>query len=110
MASKAETEARRLVRQRSGGVCERCGAARATDWHHRKNRSQGGGWSAANGLHLCRSCHLMITDTRTAFYNHGWLVKSWDDETTIPVHTVHGFVLLDDEGGFTAYAEVPSDA
>lgn len=56
MATKAEKEARRLVRERSGG-----------------------------------------------------LVKSWDDEKTIPVDLVHGVVLLDDAGSWTA-AEVPSDA
>ena len=99
---KAEKEARRLVAERSGGICEICSQARATDWHHRRNRSQGGTWVAANGLHLCRPCHRMVTETRTDFYDLGWLVRSWEDEQSIPVSTANGWVLLDDQGGRTA--------
>ncbi len=99
----AEAQARRLVAERSGGICEICSAARATDWHHRKNRSQGGGWHAANGLHLCRPCHRTVTDTQEDFYELGWLVKSWQDSLNTPVSlAAHGFVLLDDEGSWTA--------
>lgn len=98
-----EKEARKLVSDRSGGICEICSANRATDWHHRKNRSQGGKWRASNGLDLCRPCHRMVTATEANFYVLGWLVKSWQDEAEVPVSTAaFGPVLLDDEGGRTA--------
>jgi len=96
----AENSARLLVRQRSGGVCERCGSAKATEWHHRRNRSQGGPWSASNGLDLCSQDHRWITEHPDEACAKGLSVKSWDDETTIPVRTVHGLVLLDDEGSW----------
>jgi hypothetical protein len=104
---KDEKEARRLVRERSGGVCEICSAARATDWHHRRNRSQGGKWTAANGMDLCRSCHRGITDTREEFYTVGWLVRSWEDEQAKPVSlAAFGLVLLGNDGGWTAVDHV----
>lgn len=105
--NKQEKEARRLVAERSGQVCEICSAARATDWHHRKNRSQGGTWAASNGLHLCRSCHQGITETREEYYDLGWLVRSWEDEATKPVSlAAFGLVTLNDDGSWTAVDHV----
>lgn len=106
MSTKAEKEARRLVRERSGGVCEICGQQRATNFQHRKARSHSGSWSASNGLDVCGmgnafGCHGYIHQNPDAACEYGWSVKSWDDERDIPVRTIHGFVLLDDEGGYT---------
>ena len=56
-----ERECRRVVGERSGLICEFCFAARATDMHHRVNRSQGGAWEPANIVHLCRGCHHRVT-------------------------------------------------
>lgn len=52
---------RKAVTGRSGGVCEWCHRARATDKHHRINQSQGGGWHPANIVDLCRECHHAVT-------------------------------------------------
>jgi len=103
--NKYEKEARRLVRERSGGICEICGAQQATNFQHRKARAHAGIWSASNGLDVCGmgnafGCHGYIHQNPDAACENGWSVKSWDDETTIPVRTVHGLVLLDDEGSW----------
>lgn len=104
---KEEKEARRLVRERSGGICEICGEQKATNFQHRKARSHSGPWSASNGLDVCGmgnafGCHGYLHQNPDTACENGWSVKSWDDETTIPVQTVHGLVLLDNEGGWTA--------
>lgn len=44
---------RMAVRARSGGVCEACHAAPATDQHHRQYRSRGGWHLIENLLDLC---------------------------------------------------------
>lgn len=104
MSTKTEKEARRLVRERSGGLCEVCGVRPATNYQHRKNRSQGGQWSAVNGLDVCGSgttgCHGRIHHSPAAAYEAGWSVKSWEDPAVVPVRTTRGLVLLDDEGGW----------
>lgn len=41
------------VAERSFGLCEGCGHARASQMHHRKYRSRGGLDEVANLLHLC---------------------------------------------------------
>jgi hypothetical protein len=99
--------ARELVYARSGGLCERCGLAYATEWHHRRARSQRGPWEPSNGLHLCSSCHGEITETRTEYYVQGWLVHSWADWAETPVTLHYGRVLLDNAG---AYRFVEEDA
>jgi len=102
----AEQTARRLVRERSGGICEVCGEQRATNFQHRKNRSQGGRWSAANGLDVCGSgttgCHGDIHSSPTKAYAAGWSVQSWADEAKVPVRTHYGLVSLDSKGGYEA--------
>ena len=100
----SEQRARRLVSGRSGGVCEVCAGARATEWHHRCNRSQGGRWTAANGLHLCSECHRWITEhpDAAAEAGRGWVVRSWQDPLTVPARIgLFGLVLLDDCGCMT---------
>lgn len=100
-----EKHGKKVVRARSlvGEVrmCEICGTARATDWHHRVNRSQGGTWDPANGLDLCRRDHARVTDTRSEFYGNGWLVKPWDDPLTRPVLYRGRWVLLNNHGHVT---------
>lgn len=106
-----EKKTRPIVYARSGGDCELrldgC-LGRGHSIHHRRKRSQGGPWSPSNSIHTCgdgsRGCHGVITDTRTEYYDKGWLVHSWTDWAPTPVllHTSkgHTYVLLDDEGGF----------
>lgn len=98
-----EAEARRLVYARSGGACERCDQARAVHWHHRQNRSQGGRWEPANGLHLCAHCHHEVTISPTESEVAGWTVPRGIDPATVPVrHAVHRRVYLDNDGGWSA--------
>lgn len=98
----SERRARRLVRERSGNWCETCDRRPAVDWHHRQNRSQGGGWTAANGLHLCRPCHAFITEHPDAARRHGWTVPRASDPTRERVLLArHGWSLLSLAGDIT---------
>jgi hypothetical protein len=58
-------DARMEVRARSGGLCELRipGQCRefASEAHHVRNRSQGGGHTADNLLDTCRGCHDYVT-------------------------------------------------
>lgn len=101
-AHTGEHRARRLVRARSGGRCEICGEREATQWHHRKNRSQGGRWDVVNGLDLCAWCHGRVTDTRTQYYLLGWCVERDIDPALVPVQLWHGLYLLTAAGDYAA--------
>lgn len=96
------TKARGALRQRSDGWCEKCGYYRATNAHHRKNRSQGGDDALSNLLHLCGSgttgCHGYITEHPTESYHYGWSVRSTDDPAVKPVMYRGTSVVLDDRG------------
>ena len=87
---------------RSGGICEVCGLAVATNWHHRKNRSQLGGNELSNALHVCGSgttgCHGHITENPAESYRCGWSVRSGHNPLTTPVLRRRDWVLLTDEG------------
>lgn len=118
-----ERAAKRLVRARSGGWCETripgvC-LGRAANFHHRQNRSQGGQWTAPNGLDLCGSgttgCHGAVTNTngrRVEYEDNGWIVPHGLDPATVPVlihnaTTGHDWVLLDYQGDLT-FAPFPA--
>ncbi|WP_110082591.1 hypothetical protein [Actinokineospora spheciospongiae] len=47
----------------------------------------------------------MVSDTRTEYYDRGWLVRGEADWRTAPVVLHHGRVILDDSGGFIAAGE-----
>lgn len=74
--SALERDARKGTRKRSRGICECCGKRRACEWHHRRNRSQGGEWSLANGVDLCTQCHQWIGEHPAESYRLGWLVPN----------------------------------
>lgn len=94
-----EHRGRHLVSIRSGGLCETCLTARATDWSHRKRRTQGGTWSPANGLHVCPPCHRVIDSSTPAPHARGWHLRRHEDPLTTPVYLArHGWVLLADDG------------
>ena len=44
---------RQKVEDRSGGICEACGEKPATEIHHRRYKSRGGGHEVSNLLHVC---------------------------------------------------------
>jgi hypothetical protein len=112
-------EARDKVEERSGGLCEirepGCFNV-ATDWHHRKLRSQGGKWHVQNGLHLCRFCHDLVTNPRgrrKEFEDNGWLVPSHEDpaKKDCLIYTWwfgHDYVLLLDEYPWVELAPFPA--
>lgn len=104
--SREEREARRIVRARSGGVCEVCGRERATNFQHRQNRSQLGDWTASNGLDVCGTgttgCHGRIHQNPRISYERGWSVRSTASPAVTPVWLAsRGWSLLDDAGGVT---------
>lgn len=82
--TNAERTAREVVRLRSGGTCEAVCSAPASDWHHRRNRSQAGEWSAPNGMHLCRGHHGWVTDHPAEGRRLGWAVRSHEDPARVP--------------------------
>ncbi|TDL43860.1 HNH endonuclease [Microbacterium oleivorans] len=96
--------ARPIVTGRSGGMCERCGARRATDMHHRQLRRHGD-HAPANLVHLCRGCHNHVHAKPADAVDEGFIVPSWDDPRQVPVnHSVWGRVRLDDAGGWALAA------
>jgi hypothetical protein len=111
-----EREARRLVAERSGGMCELgilcSGGSRAADWSHRIGRAQLGPWNAANGGDACRPCHSWAqTHPLRARLETGWILRSTDDYRATPVlHAVHGWVVLDSAGGYRPTTERPQAA
>lgn len=119
-----EAAARKAVAERSGGDCEVrlfgiC-LGRATNWHHRQNRSQLGKWDPRNGLHCCGSgstgCHGALTNTngrRKEFEQYGWIVPSHEDPAAVEclIYTRwygHDWVLLKGEYPWVELADFPS--
>lgn len=107
--------------ERDRGACVRCGApvvhlerGRAWSIHHRRPRGTGGTrvvWVnlAANGVVLCGSgttgCHGWTERERTKAFNLGFLVSKIGVATAMTTrlrHHLYGWVLLDNEGGYTA--------
>jgi hypothetical protein len=99
------------LRERSDGICEVCGSAPATNWHHRKNRSQGGPNSLSNALHCCGSgctgCHGRITENPSEAVGMGWSVRSYNNPASAPVFRRGEWVWLSDDG--TVQGTVPAD-
>lgn len=102
---------RRLLEERSGGICEMCARAFATNTHHRRPRGMGGSKdpltnSVVNLLRLCGSgttgCHGRIEANREWSYALGLLVRrTVSDVAAVPVNLACGVVLLTPEGGYS---------
>ena len=94
---------REKLAERSGGMCELCWLQPATNWHHRKNRSQGGDDRLSNAMHLCGSgttgCHGRVTSNPTESYHFGWSVRSGSTPSEVAVFRAWRWVYLDDVGG-----------
>lgn len=54
----------------------------ASQTHHRKLRSQGGGNEPENLARVCTPCHVFLHANPAWSYERGWLVKSWDSSVT----------------------------
>lgn len=99
-----EHEARHLVYARAAGKCERCLVRRPTEYSHRKNRSQGGGWSPENGMHLDHDCHAWIHANPNAANEAGFYLRSWQDPAVEPVHMRRGVTWLTPIGTYSSTA------
>jgi len=78
-------KAKAFVHARSGGICEGCEKAEATEIHHRKFKSRGGTHDVWNLLHLCgwgnhTGCHGVAHSLEGDL--RGWSVNSWADPLT----------------------------
>src|SRR5690348_15468566 len=91
-----------MVKVRSGGSCEGCEVETATEIHHRKFRSRGGGHEVSNLLHLCgwgntSGCH---GKAHSADAPQGWAIPSG---VAVPAEVAlirrGERVLLNDRGG-----------
>lgn len=73
--------ARRVVRSRSGGVCEASTPActrAAVHAHHIRLRSQGGTHEPSNLLDVCAACHRHIHENPEESYRYGLLRRGAD--------------------------------
>lgn len=99
----SEKKCRELVRERSEGLCERCGLA-GHSVHHRRKRSHGGPWDAINCVMVCgdgvRGCHGWIEHNPNAAHDEGFHVRPWEDEREVPVLRWGSLVLLRADGSF----------
>lgn len=91
---------RRIVEQRSQGVCEGCGDRPASDIHHRQYLSRGGSHDVHNLLHLCgfgnaSGCHGRAHSDGE---REGWSIRSRYRSEVVPVLYRGGWVLPDDAG------------
>ncbi len=99
-----------LVRERAGGLCERCGFAEAQQVHHRRPRGAGGTRNPAINLpgnlyFVCMLCHAYIESNRVESLDKGWLVASWEVPAAKPIEYRGTWRLLDDEGGWILHAD-----
>lgn len=87
---------RDLVRERSGGVCERCGRL-GSNMHHRIPRGMGGTKTkdvASVLIFLCGSgttgCHGWVESHRSEAYETGMLVRRGSDPSYVPIVNLYG--------------------
>ncbi|MEV8610195.1 HNH endonuclease signature motif containing protein [Amycolatopsis sp. NPDC051373] len=111
-----EEPCKKIVKKRSEGKCEICGIRPGQSVHHRRKQSQGGPWTPSNCLHLCGDgrgpdgCHGMVTNTRTQYYQYGFLVYSGESWINKPVLYRGELVVLDDEGAWTPSLDFGQEA
>lgn len=108
-----EAEARRIVRERSEGICEIVVPGvcqkRAAGVHHRLKRSHGGPWAPSNLLDACGSgttgCHGYTERNPTWAKEHGLWLMTNEDPLEISVYmrwvNAKSWWVLDDEGCLT---------
>lgn len=82
---------------RSFGRCEWNREHEATDMHHRRNASQGGGWCPANIIHLCRTCHHEVTVNPAWAESVGLTLKAGQDAEATPIRRSAGDLFLTNE-------------
>lgn len=108
-----EAECRRLVAERSGGLCEmvvphQC-SGRARSLHHRRKASQGGAWAPANILAACGSgttgCHGWVEAHPHDANANGWWLFTGELPELTPAYLswrgVRDWYQLGDDGSLT---------
>lgn len=88
---------RAAVAGRSNGYCEWCARQQATDKHHRRNASQGGGWHPSNIVNLCRECHQWVTVNPEEAHAVGLTLWTDEDPADTPIRYGTLAMFLSDE-------------
>lgn len=82
---------RRIVMDRDGHRCQKCGSPDRVQWCHvRSRRYHSTRWSPENSLALCSGCHLWMHGNPTAFTN--WFQPEYPDRAqylALAAATVH---------------------
>lgn len=88
-AVTAYDKLRRSLYDREDGLCQRC-TREASDVHHRKLRSRGGGDDDVNCVLLCAECHTWCHRNPAVATETGWMVPGMVDPATVtPVPLGH---------------------
>lgn len=105
---------REVLERRSFGRCERCGAGRGTEVHHRQFRSRGGRDGFANVVLVCgwgnhTGCHGWAHSEAEAATAAGFAVPSWAEPAETPIYLAPWklWALLDDDGSFVFTDDQP---
>ncbi len=104
----------KALKHRSGGLCEGCGQAEATEAHHCQYRSRMGPNALGNALHLCgwgnhTGCHG-IAHSGSRGEELGWAIRSGHNPLFVPklvvIKGVQCWVRFDDHGGHETVHEL----
>lgn len=92
-----------IIRERSGGICEVCGAEQVWDAHHRHPRKSGGtkrDWIGlpSNALGVCRHDHNLIESRRHLSRLLGWLVPEGFNPAAMPVMYRGAWMWVSEQG------------
>jgi 5-methylcytosine-specific restriction protein A len=93
---------RKLIYERSQGLCESC-ARPGAEIHHRRPRGMGGSQdpqtnTAANGVLLCSGCHRWAESHRTKALMDGLLLRQGQNPGDIPVRYRGAWAYLTEDG------------
>lgn len=100
-ATPIPTRVRKVVKERDGGHCLRCGAAGANELHHRRRRGVGvDPHEICNIVTLCWKDHRWAHAHPEAARAQGFIVSMFDDEPfRVPVKSFMGAITLACDGG-----------
>ena len=110
MSKQIPPATRKVLHERSGGVCEGCGLRRATDAHHRQYRSRGGSHAVSNLLALCGGAGGLPGGNYTGCHGishtaegeaRGWSIRSGYNPAEVPAQ-----IVLD---GLRVYVHLTAD-
>ncbi len=108
MRNSVTEDTKKIIRWRSGGMCELCGAEPATNFHHRRARGMGGTRRQVHSpewiMHLCGSgttgCHGYIEAHPEISYAKGWKLRGTRPASTPVQVFAIGWVILTPDGNY----------